>query len=226
MTQATPFDHTDRDTALLDAGEYLDWAAATLESFRSGGGCDVPCGECRACCRAGYFIPVRHDEWDARRAIPAGLLVTAPGLHGIEDAVLATRRRGDCALLVEGRCTVYAHRPQACRDYDCRIFTAAGVTTGIAAIDARARRWRFRHRDGRSRQAHEATRYAARLMMEHASAFPDARVPPDASGIAIAALKAHAALMDTLDHPLPPVHAALRIVSACRAFDAHVARAI
>jgi hypothetical protein len=33
---------------------------------------------------------------------------------------------GSCSKLVDGKCTIYAHRPETCRSYDCRLLLAAG----------------------------------------------------------------------------------------------------
>ena len=33
-------------------------------------------------------------------------------------------------MLVDGRCSIYEHRPRTCRTYDCRIFTATGLDVG------------------------------------------------------------------------------------------------
>ena len=60
------------------AGDFQSWLQDTVNAFSSGQGTCVPCGDCKACCRAGYFIPVHRQEWSTRAAIPARLLVTPP----------------------------------------------------------------------------------------------------------------------------------------------------
>jgi len=49
-------------------------------------------------------------------------------------------------MLGESGCSIYEHRPRACRVYDCRVFAATGVEVDEPAksgIARRSRRWRF-----------------------------------------------------------------------------------
>jgi hypothetical protein len=61
-------------------------------------------------------------------------------------------------MLVEGRCSIYEHRPRTCRSYDCRVFPATGVDVSKEkpAIGARARRWRFTFASRDDEQCHAA----------------------------------------------------------------------
>ena len=68
---------------------------------------------------------------------------------------------GRCSQLTDEGCAVYAHRPRACRTYDCRIFAAAGVAPDKALIAERAQRWRFSYASQDSRDRHAAVRMAA-----------------------------------------------------------------
>lgn len=202
------------------AGEFLDWLQDTLAAFTSGQGASVPCGDCRACCRAGYFIPVRHHEWSTLAAIPARLLVGPPGTGGDGDQLISTTRRGDCALLRDGACAIYRDRPQACRDYDCRLFAAAGIQSGLGGIDRQAGRWRFRYDGEESRRTHAAVRAAARFVVEHAQAFPGGRVPQRPADIAVVALKSHRVFLGATRQWRVPEEVARAVVHACRVFDA------
>lgn len=203
------------------AGEFKGWLQETLGAFFTGQGAGVPCGDCRACCRAGYFIPVRHHEWSTRAAIPARLLVSPPGVCGEEGYhLIATTRRGHCALLGARGCSVYRQRPQACRDYDCRLFAAAGLPSGHGEIDQQVARWRFGYNDDESRRLQAAVRAAARFVGEHARAFPLGRVPRRPADIAVVALKAHRVFLDPATQSCVPEAIAQAMVHACRAFDA------
>jgi hypothetical protein len=81
--------------------------------------------------------------------------------------LLGYDERGHCPMLVDGRCSIYEHRPRTCRTYDCRVFPAAGVEIddtddpAKAGIAERARRWRFRHPTPQDRAEHDAVRAAA-----------------------------------------------------------------
>src|ERR1044072_724626 len=96
---------------------------------------DVPCGDCSACCTSSQFVPIGPDETDTLAHIPAELLFPAPG----RDKGVVLRpydERAHCRMLVDGRCSIYEHRPRTCRTYDCRIF-AATRPEGDAAAGAR-----------------------------------------------------------------------------------------
>ncbi len=128
--------------ANIDAGDVSVW----LEAYRSGEDADVPCGACTACCEASYFIHVTPADAAARRHIPAELLFAAPGQPD-GHLVMGFDEHGRCPMLQDGRCAIYPHRPQTCRDYDCRVFAATGIDAGgadKAGVNARAAQWRFR----------------------------------------------------------------------------------
>lgn len=66
------------------------------------------CGSCSACCR-GFNVAITADEAERFDHTRDG------------DRLLLRRDRfGRCIYLGPNGCTVYEHRPQICRDYDCR----------------------------------------------------------------------------------------------------------
>lgn len=203
----------------LDAGDFIEWLGRFLASLASGAGMTVECGDCRACCRAGFFIPVGPEEASSRKAIPSQLLVDAAGAGSPGQQLVAITPSGDCALLRGNECSIYASRPRACREYDCRLFAAAGISAGIEAIDRQARRWRFRYADAASERAHQATRAAAAFLLEHRGAFPGARAPSRPSDIALVAAKAHHVFLAP-DGAASPQAIARQVIEACRQFDA------
>lgn len=131
-------------TAPLDAGPFARWAAETAVVIRDGGTADVPCGSCTACCTSSQFVHVGPDETDALAHLPAALLFPAPGWPP-GHVLLPYDERGHCPMLVDGRCSVYDHRPRTCRTYDCRVFAATGIAPpeDKPAIAAQVARWRF-----------------------------------------------------------------------------------
>lgn len=202
------------------AGDFQSWLQDTLNAFSTGQGASVPCGDCKACCRAGYFIPVHRQEWSTRAAIPARLLVTPPA-H-CDDGnyqLISTTRRGHCALLKQGACSIYRERPQTCRDYDCRLFAASGLLSGHGEIDQQIARWRFHYGNEESRRTHAAIRATAGFVINHAGAFPEGRVPQRPADIAVVAIKAHRVFLDAIVQSGAPETIAQSIVQACRAFD-------
>lgn len=130
----------------VDAGSFTEW----LERQQTREAADVPCGSCTACCESSYFIHVTPADTAALAHIPAALLFRAPG-QPAGHFVMGFDEQGHCAMLKDGACSIYAHRPQTCRDYDCRIFAATGIPAGEAGtaksqkrkVDARAARWQF-----------------------------------------------------------------------------------
>ena len=102
-----------------DAGSITDWLRPYIEDpFRTlSEGADVPCGSCSQCCRAGYRIDVLphevHPRMRTRRAGGRLALDLAPD--------------GACVHLVNGKCEIYANRPNACRTFDCRVMFFAGM---------------------------------------------------------------------------------------------------
>jgi Fe-S-cluster containining protein len=144
----------------LAAGELGAWLAGFAAARRGEQDATVPCDGCTACCTASQFVAVEPDEHDARAHIPAELLFPVPGRESGYD-VLGYDEQGRCPMLVDGGCSIYAHRPRACRAYDCRVFAATGLEPDGAGKDvlvARIRRWRFSYADDRARADHDALR--------------------------------------------------------------------
>jgi Fe-S-cluster containining protein len=97
-------------------------------------GVSVPCGTCNACCRSpGLKVDLTPDE--AKRFD-----------HVIDDGlgrpILPKRDDGSCVHLVDGKCSVYADRPMACRTYDCRVYLLIGYApNNDPVIEEALRRW-------------------------------------------------------------------------------------
>lgn len=162
----TASDRMSDDRSELPAGNFGTWVRAMQSALRGDIDADVPCGTCTACCTASQFVPVGADETATLAHIPKELLFPAPG-RSREHYVLPYDERGHCPMLVEGRCSIYDHRPRTCRTYDCRIFAATGLDVEAEAetkaeIAARSRRWRFSFRTEDDRRRETAVRLAVR----------------------------------------------------------------
>jgi Fe-S-cluster containining protein len=184
-------DHDLTGDAALDAGDFSAWLAGMRGALAGTGVSDVPCNGCTACCRSSQFVHIEPDELDTLAHVPSELQFPAPGLPE-GHVVLGYDERGHCPMLGENGCSIYEHRPRACRVYDCRVFAATGVEIddpSKAAIAERIRRWRFSHasRDGRAR--HEATRAAARYLEEHRDELAAGAPPIVAAGRAVLAVE-------------------------------------
>jgi Fe-S-cluster containining protein len=144
----------------LPAGTFSVWLEGMQRALDGAGDADVPCGTCTACCTSSQFVHVGPEEADTLAHIPAALLFPAPRLPD-GHMVMGYDERGHCPMLVDGACSIYAHRPRTCRTYDCRVFAAADIEAEGEAIADRARRWEFDHPDERDEVLHAAVRAAA-----------------------------------------------------------------
>jgi hypothetical protein len=169
-----------------------------------------------------YFIPIRPQDRAAFAAIPADVLVIAPGQPS-GHKMMGYREDGTCPMLNSGKCSVYEHRPQTCRDYDCRIFAAAGIDAGGAdkvVINTRVRAWRFTYPTDEDRRVHEAVKAAAVFIREHRADFPGGRAPTAPTGIAVLALKVYGIFLDPDLGMKSNASIAMAIIKASGAFDA------
>ena len=115
---------------------------------------DVPCNGCTACCTLVAVRPHRTRRDRHARAHPGRAVVPGTG-PAARPRGARLRRAGHCPMLVDDKCSIYEHRPHACRTYDCRVFPAAGLDPAPRrSISRRARRWRFSYStDARSHRA-------------------------------------------------------------------------
>jgi Fe-S-cluster containining protein len=180
----------------LPAGCFSSWLRRLRRSLIKENGVDVPCGDCNACCKSSYFIHIRPEETQTQTQtltrIPRGLLFAAPGLP-MGNVLLGYDEHGRCPMLIDDQCSIYEHRPQTCRNYDCRIFTAAGIAAGDddkALITGRIRYWKFSYPTKHDRDQHAAVQAAAMFLREHAVCFP-AGVLSNSSQLAILAIKVY-----------------------------------
>jgi Fe-S-cluster containining protein len=158
--------HQMSDDRELPAGDFAAWLDAMQDALRGDADAAVPCGECTACCTSSQFVPIGPDEIDTLAHIPKDVLFPAPKLAK-GHVVLPFDERGHCPMLVDGRCSIYEHRPRTCRIYDCRIFAATGLEVDAEAdskadIAARAARWRFGFPTDEDRRRQAAVRVAVR----------------------------------------------------------------
>ncbi|MBI5524377.1 MAG: YkgJ family cysteine cluster protein [Desulfarculus sp.] len=71
------------------------------------------CPGCRPahCCRQ-LYVPLSQAE-----TLSGRYQMAARAVDG--QRILARRAGGACVYLADERCSIYARRPSACRDYDC-----------------------------------------------------------------------------------------------------------
>ena len=184
------------DPTALPAGSFSSWVQHTRSAVADKGTADVPCGTCIACCTSSYFIHVGPDEAETLRRIPKALLFPAPGLPK-GNVLMGYDEHGRCPMLKNGLCSIYEHRPKTCRNYDCRIFPAAGIESdGRDLINRQIRRWKFSYATPVDRTEHVAVQTAAKFLREHADQFPKGAVPTGATQLAILAIRVFEVFLD------------------------------
>ena len=212
----------------LPAGDFSAWLRHTRSALVTESGTEVDCGECIACCSSSQFIHVRPEETRTLGRIRKNVLVPAPGLPK-GNVLLGYDKKGFCPMMVEGKCSIYECRPLTCRNYDCRIFTAAGITAGDgdqARITQRVKCWKFRYPTQRDLDEHLAVQAAAQFISEHAECFPGGKIPANPSQLAILAIKVYDVFLKNDGESAKTGRAssdteiANAIVEACRKFDA------
>jgi len=212
----------------LPAGDFSAWLSHARNALINETNNDVDCTDCDACCSSSYFIHIQPKEKRTLGRIPQELLFPAPGMPP-GHVVLGYDNKGRCPMLKNGKCSIYDFRALTCRNYDCRIFTAAGIAAGEkdkARITQRAKRWKFSYPTKRDHEEHAAVQAAARFIQEHAECFPGGAVPTNPSQLAILAIKVYAVFLKNDEGSAKTRGASLdtemanTIVHACKTFDA------
>jgi uncharacterized protein len=181
----------------LSAGPFSMWLRQMRFALLNQTGMDVPCGACNACCRASYFIYIQSTETDAIRHIPKKILFAAPR-SAKGDVLMGYDEKGRCPMLINNSCSIYAHRPLTCRNYDCRIFSAAGISPDDEETAVRSREmplWRFSYPEERDRIQHAAVKAASQFLQQHAHELPAELVPGNAIQSALLAIKVYDVLL-------------------------------
>jgi Fe-S-cluster containining protein len=162
------------------AGSFSQWLHRTEASLRSGNeGADVPCGACRGCCRSSMFIHIRPEETQTIQRIPRALLFPAPGLPA-DHVLMGYDDQGRCPMLADNQCSIYEVRPQTCRDYDCRVFAATGISVdgqNQPEIADRVKQWVFDYESEESREEHKIVQQAAAFLEMNRDLFPLGSLP-------------------------------------------------
>jgi uncharacterized protein len=204
----------------IPAGAFGEWLSKARASLLGDCGADVLCGDCTGCCTSGYSVQLRPEDARARAAIPAEFVSRAPGFPS-GHLTMRPLPDGTCPMLREGKCSIYAQRPQTCRDFDCRIFAAAGVDAGgaeKAAINRRVRQWQFTYPSETDKLAHDAVMAAASFIRNHPGCFTRP-VPSAPMGIAVLAIKCYALFLDPSIQTKSDVEIASAINTICRDFE-------
>jgi uncharacterized protein len=202
------------------AGPFSDWLRAMRAALAGSSGMNVACGDCVGCCTSSYFIKVRAHETAALARIGADNLRPVPGASG-GDMLMGFDAQGHCFMFANGGCSIYAHRPETCRTYDCRVFAASGMNAGPEklAINQRIASWRFDYPSTRDHEEHRAVTAAANFIRQHPIRFPGGHVPSRPSEIAVLAVKSYEVF---LNPPATDAEIAAAIIATSLKFDRSV----
>jgi uncharacterized protein len=200
---------------MTEAGEFSKWLVEIRSSLISDSIMDVPCGKCIGCCVSSKFVRVQAQETMSIKTIPEELL------HKTEDGSynISFQENGHCSMLVDEKCQIYDNRPKSCRQFDCRIYTAAGLLPNRPEegnIVSRVKDWKFSYDSADSLDCHEAVKETANFIQQNGKHFPGGRTPSDPSQIALVAIKAYPALLQKSDNY---EEIALRIVALNEEFE-------
>lgn len=201
------------------AGSFGTWLGEMRAVLRGHRDADVPCDGCVGCCVSAYPIPLRPDDVVALDQVPAALLALPVG-EGL--ARMLPRGDGTCPMLSAGRCDIYPDRPRTCRDYDCRIYAAAGLQPDgdRPVIQQRVKAWRFELAGQVDREGAQAVARAAAFIRTHAELFPAATRAHSATAAAVLAVKVYALFLQPRDRQ--PGVMVREILDAARDFDAGI----
>ncbi len=194
----------EKERKAIPAGDFSSWLRRFRQAQQLQETMEVPCGSCRACCTSSYFIHIGPGETRTLARIPRKLLFPAPGLPK-GHVVMGYDEKGHCPMFADNECSIYEDRPQTCRDYDCRVFPASGLSAGDnkPLISAQAERWRFSFPADEGRRRIDAAKRAARFLRKYASLFPGGFVPQNPTQQAVVALKVHEVFLEPSADPAP-----------------------
>ena len=176
----------------VPAGDFAAWLHGTEASLQSGnGGADVPCGACRGCCRSSMFIHIRPEETQTIKRIPRALLFPTPG-RPKGHVLMGYNDKRQCPMLIDNQCSIYEDRPQTCRDYDCRIFAATGISVDRQTqpeIAQRVQEWVFNVENEESREEDRILKEAAAFLDKNRELFPPRSIPSNPVQLAVLAVR-------------------------------------
>lgn len=175
-----------------NAGEFSYWLDEFFKTMEGKGEGCVPCGECTGCCTSSKFIHIKPTDIAALQEIPEEIMFPAPGLPR-GHYLLGYDENGHCPMFRDGKCSIYQSRPATCRQYDCRIYAATGVSAQDESteISNRVRTWDFQFNSDEDREKYRAVRMAAEFLSENRNRFPDSHLPVSNSRLAVLAIRIH-----------------------------------
>lgn len=183
-----------KSSGTLPAGALARWLEQYLQAqTQAEPAGEVPCADCNACCKASYFIAIAAEETETIARIPRVRLTVSTRSRERQWA-LDQSCSGSCPMLVDEACSIYEHRPRACRRFDCRVFAATSIAPGTgrrAAVNQQVWRWRFDYPSAGDALRQTALLDAAAFLQQHADLIDPDVAPTDTGQLAKAAVFVH-----------------------------------
>lgn len=177
----------------LFAGNFSVWLSNIRASFKNSTAVEVPCGDCRACCKSSLFVHIASDETQTINRIDKRLLFPTPGLPE-GNFILGFSSNGQCPVFKQNACSIYEFRPVTCRLFDCRIFKAAGLEADSylkEIISQQAERWEFSFPGEKDKKEFKALRESINFIKENRECFPRKRILELNSELAVIGIKVY-----------------------------------
>lgn len=171
---------------------FSDWLKGFIKSLEGENDAYVPCGDCVGCCTSSYFIHIKPSDTESIKRIPKELLFPAPGLPK-GNYLLGYDENGHCPMFKNNKCSIYQDRPETCRQYDCRVFSATGILPeeDKEEIVLKVKGWQFDLMRTEDTNAYRAVQSAARFLMEFKDSFPKGFLPKNTAQQAVMAVRIH-----------------------------------
>jgi Fe-S-cluster containining protein len=144
------------------------------------------------------FIHIKPKETQTLRRIPRALLFPAPG-RPKGHVLMGYNDKGQCPMLIYDQCSIYEDRPQTCRDYDCRIFAATGISVDQQTqpeIAQRVQEWVFNFESIESREEDRILKEAAAFLGKNRELFPPWSIPNNPVQLAVLAVEIYRLFSD------------------------------
>lgn len=176
----------------LKAGKFSRWLDEFIKAMKGEKSIKVPCGHCVACCTPSNFIHIRPTDKDTLKCIPSQVLFPAPGLPK-GHFLLGYNDDGQCPMFRGGKCSIYENRPEICRQYDCRVYSATGIPLDNIKSDIarQVKRWEFDISSSFDLEKHKAVRMAAEFLQKYNQRFPARYILKTNAQLAIFAIRIH-----------------------------------
>lgn len=178
-----------KNLTLPDKAKFSSWLNDFTGALKGEGNGQVPCGECTACCTSSYFIHIKPTDRDSINHIPKELMFSAPRLPK-GHYILGFDEKGHCPMLKEGKCSIYDHRPETCRQYDCRVFAATGIfPDDKPQIFEKAKSWEFEISSPEDEEMFGAIQTASKFIIKNQYLFPKQFFPGNTTQQAVWAIR-------------------------------------